>query len=452
MKKLFSVICIILLVVVISTALIACEEKPEDKGITVSFVTGFDDIIIDPVVVKHGVDSYMPDDPVYIGYYFEGWYYDAEFTREFSVKDGFTADTTLYAKWRKRSASIEDAGDIPTKKDENGFTYGINSDDTLTVLSYTGTERIVTISATYDGFKITALGSNVFGNNDTLESLTLPKYLERIDHGAIVGCTNISNISVHSDNQNYSSKDGILYSKDGKTVALVPVKAVNGTFTLGDNVTKIDESAFAGGDYTVALNNLKVITNYAFSQFSGSVTVGEKVVEIQKYAFYNADCQVIFDDNASVKRITNGAFDGYVGEKIVFNANVDEVSDCAFNNCTAVIDISKCGLTYLGARAFFGYKGESITVPYSVSSIGESCFYKSATKVTFEENSLYTVIDENTFNQFGGEVVLPRITTVKKNAFYATPSTAKIRFCTAQGTINFEEGAFNMSKAEIIYA
>ena len=454
MKKLISLLAVILCVVTLVACLVACNEKGEDAGVTIKFVTGFDDVVIDDITLKQGVESYMPDDPLMVGYNFIGWFTDSEYTNEFDLTKGITTDIVLYAKWEKKNANLDGEGEKPTVQDENGFVYSENADGTLTVVSFAGSATAITISNTYDGKPIKTISATAFANNANIESIHLGKNVAILEHGVFSTNDKLTTFTVNAENGTFSSNGGVLYSKDGKTLSRVG-NGFEGTFIIPSTVSRIGEYAFAGATFDVTLkqegNKVVVISNYAFASYEGKLTLSNNVMEILKYAFYGATCEIDFV-SATVKRITNGAFDGYVGEKIVFNGNVEEVSDCAFNNSTAVIDLSKAGLEKLGDRAFFGYAGEKITVPYSVKEIGSSAFYHSSATVEFEENSLYLIVRENTFNQFYGDVVLPiSVNKVEKNAFYAMKSPSKVIFERAQSDITFEQGSFNLCGAEVIY-
>lgn len=61
----------------------------------VTFVTGFDDLVIEKMTTV----MFNAPVPTYDGYYFEGWFLDAEFTQPYTPDYTFTGDTVLYAKW-----------------------------------------------------------------------------------------------------------------------------------------------------------------------------------------------------------------------------------------------------------------------------------------------------------------------------------------------------------------
>lgn len=72
----------------------ADAEEPEVTYI-VSFVTGFDDVVIE----SQSADSFVEPVPSKAGFVFEGWYFDVAYTTRLPTDYTFTENTTLYAKW-----------------------------------------------------------------------------------------------------------------------------------------------------------------------------------------------------------------------------------------------------------------------------------------------------------------------------------------------------------------
>ena len=66
------------------------------KRNVVSFVTGFDDLVIDD---QYADEFVLPDPPTYDGYIFGGWYLDSDYSAAYTSDYGFSSDTVLYAKW-----------------------------------------------------------------------------------------------------------------------------------------------------------------------------------------------------------------------------------------------------------------------------------------------------------------------------------------------------------------
>ena len=91
-----------------------------------------------------------------------------------------------------------------------------------------------------------------------LKNLTLPAGLTTIGKNFLEGCENLETISVNSSNTSFMMKDGILYSKDGKTIVACPAKLNKTSYVIPSNVTKICTRAF---QYTSFKTNITFDSN-----------------------------------------------------------------------------------------------------------------------------------------------------------------------------------------------
>ena len=107
---------------------------------------------------------------------------------------------------------------------------------------------------------------------------------------AFYGCTGLTSINVAEDNLNYASIDGVLYSKDKKTLIRVPITKTN--FTIPNSVTSIGGSAFEGCTGLTSITIPNSVTSIGGSAFYGctgltSVTIPNSVTSIGGFAFYS---------------------------------------------------------------------------------------------------------------------------------------------------------------------
>ena len=89
---------------------------------------------------------------------------------------------------------------------------------------------------------------------ESLKSITLPKGVEDICLTAINSCIGLEEIKVDEGNRNYKSKDGVLFSKDGKKLIQYPAGKKESSYRIPEGVESIDHCAFDG------CRNLKLIT------------------------------------------------------------------------------------------------------------------------------------------------------------------------------------------------
>lgn len=177
-----------------------------------------------------------------------------------------------------------------------------------------------------------------------VKSLTLSKNLKNIDRFSLVGLWSVENIYVESGSSFYSSRDGVLYTKDEKTLVLYPmnrqggylvpegtVKIADNAFTqsaitsigLPDSVTEIGEFAFDQCEKLTELvfpKNLKVINRYVCSGDTAliSVTIPEGVTQIKEDAFSDCTSLKTVTLPSTIKSIDN-AFPSYT--EIIFTGN-----------------------------------------------------------------------------------------------------------------------------------
>ena len=206
------------------------------------------------------------------------------------------------------------------------------SRDMSTLLVYpAGNER-----STYtvpDG--VTQIGGSTFSGCTSLTEITIPDSVISIDGSAFSGCTSIAEITVSPDNKNFSSVDGVLFSKDMSALLAYPKGNKRSTYTVHDSVTEIGNSAF---------RDCKSLTE---------ITIPDGVTEIGNSAFYNCT-------SLSKAQLSNG---------------VTKIGDYAFRDCENLAEI---------------------TIPDSVTYIGEESFYgcKSLTEITVSpDNKNYVSVD-----------------------------------------------------------
>ncbi|MBO4539380.1 MAG: leucine-rich repeat protein [Clostridia bacterium] len=457
-KKIFFLLCVI---TILSLLFAGCsdrekenngEQPPVSSGVTVSFDTRMPGYTIAPLFLD-GTEKEMPDTPFYAGYTFLGWYYDTEYTKIFTITDGFTKDTTLYAKWRKNQATIDPSQAPEKETDVGGFVY-VKEGNEYFVTGYTGGLPEITLPETYKDLPVSGVKSGAF-NGSIVRKINLPASVKTVEGGAFAGAAKLQAVGVAGNNPAYTSADGVLFNKESTTLVCLPAMGVATGYVLPATVEEIAPFALHGCVITLHFSTdckVKTLTKNAFTGFSGDVMIPDSVVEIEKFAFSGANCRVSFTTSSNVVALRNGAFDGFIGAKIKVPASVTEISGSAFYGCGAEIDLSLTGLTALGDNAFNGYLGRTLFIPASVTSLGSGCFYRCSSEIIFDERSDLRTIGENAFSNFSGKVTFPAsVKTVGKNAFYNASSSAEIVFSARQSEISVDETAFKSSLAKVTY-
>jgi len=191
---------------------------------------------------------------------------------------------------------------------------------------------------------VTKIGDYAFENCKSLASLTLPASVTNIGEDVFSGCSTLARIEVDSENQNYTSLDGVLFSKDLTKIIRYP-EGRSGDYTIPSNVTIIGNFAFkgcAGLTNVIIPNSVTSIENSAFWECISltSVTIPDSVNNIGFYAFSN--CKALSsvtlpDGLMSIKGSTFINCSNLISIKIP--NSVTQIGWAAFSGCSNLTDV-----------------------------------------------------------------------------------------------------------------
>ena len=102
-----------------------------------------------------------------------------------------------------------------------------------------------TFPSTLGEYTVVSIGGLALSRLSGIETVILPSTLEYINFSGISVPTSVMNYEIAATNPTYKTVDGILYSKDGKTLVLYPAGR-SGEITLNSGVEIIGQNAFAG--------------------------------------------------------------------------------------------------------------------------------------------------------------------------------------------------------------
>ena len=255
---------------------------------------------------------------------------------------------------------------------------------------------------------VTHIGKEAFSGCTSLESITIPANVTTIGENAFVNCPSLKRISVSSQNQNYKSIDGDLYTKDGKTLIKYTAKKVENSFEIPHGVEQICTTAFDTSAKNVTIPASVTSISTAFAGLTTLETV-------------------IFEKGTTIGVIGLGAFKYCTGLKsIQIPASVEQISFSAFQGCKSLQSVTfeqGSKLNYIDSYAFSGCSSlETITVPVGVTKIGWGAFSRctSLKSVLFSANNVLETIDQYAFMDCTSlaNIQLPQSTTsIWKEAF-----------------------------------
>lgn len=266
---------------------------------------------------------------------------------------------------------------------------------------------------------ITRIENVVFEGCNCLTTLTLPASLTSLGNGALDNCAGLTSVTVADGNTEFSSENGVLYSKDKTELLLYPMAKPAENFAIPDSVTYIDSYAFKGARYlkNVTAGALTSIESSAFMNCEALTSFSAKsldTVELQGfYECVNLETFTLTDED-SLKTIGNDAFSRCSSLTAAPIAGATSIGDRAFQSCTALTSLTFCetGSVTIGTSAFSGCTGlTELTFPESVKSIGGSAFggCNKVTVITFNSttpptcySTSFSVGDPNNF-----QIVVP---------------------------------------------
>ena len=298
---------------------------------------------------------------------------------QIKVSDGQTYEGTLNIKGSSKTGSVD------------GFDFEINDDGTVTVKNYTGTAEKIEVPEQLAGKQVTKV--DIFNTTNVLKEITVPegvRYVnifkaENVNIPSTVSFIYISwyslNINVSEENPNFSSIDGVLFSKDKKTLLFLPQQRT-GTYTVPDSVTTIKSNAIslyseieklvigknvtdiANENAAIASLSLKSIEvaqeNETFSSKDGvlfskdgkkllrfpcqkpgtTYNIPQGVTHICNMSFFDAGVKEI-NFSSTVTTIEKEAFWQVMGvSKIVLPANVTKIEADAFGGAGSVKEVT----------------------------------------------------------------------------------------------------------------
>ena len=258
---------------------------------------------------------------------------------------------------------------------------------------------------------VTVIEEGTFGGCDDITEIVIPRSVEQIN-GDAFSCEGLCFIKVASGNMNYKVEDGVLYTKDGKTLCRYPCNKKGDSFIVPDGVIRIENSAFdscSNLESVTLRNGVTSIGEDAFNYCKAltSIKLPESLETIEESAFYDCEALESVKIPDSVESIGERAFSGCTSlSEIELPDSVESIGKRAFSGCTALSEIElpsdikeisnslfygceslesvkiPSGVTRIGTYAFSDCKSlESVKLPSSLTEIGERAF-KAATKLS----------------------------------------------------------------------
>ncbi len=219
---------------------------------------------------------------------------------------------------------------------------------TVTVESYAfrGCENLISVTLPDS---VTAIGNYAFWGCEGIEDITLGKSVSEIGAWTFAYCGSLTAIFVDTDNENYTSVDGVLYSKDMTALISYPANKAGDSYSIPEGVTRITNYAFAGCTDLVSVTipaTVKVVGNCVFDDCtkltSINVANGNKRYIALDGVLYNSDMTTLLYYPA-----------GRSDTEFTVPETVTSVGRYAFSDCDNLVTVNiSTNVTSIGYSAF----------------------------------------------------------------------------------------------------
>ncbi len=125
---------------------------------------------------------------------------------------------------------------------------------------------------------VTTIGDQAFSRCLYLQEISIPKSVTFIGNGVFESDASLTAIEVDSENPNYCSVDGVLFSKDMTLLREYPCGRQATAYTIPDEVTTVNDKAFSRNSALSQLTISKNVTTIGDEAFAGCFMLEEITV------------------------------------------------------------------------------------------------------------------------------------------------------------------------------
>ena len=259
----------------------------------------------------------------------------------------------------------------------------------------------LTLPSTIDGKKVTGLAQNLVNIwSEGLKKVQLPDYLVKDGYGvsAVYDSSYDSEFveyAISSENNAYTVSDGMLYTKDTKTLVAVPSGKTDISYeSYEKDTTTIGESAFAyNNSESIELpETVTTIEEEAFKQSRVSeITLPGSLTTLKQEDFGVFS----FATNLTSISINGDSKHFSVVDGVLYNKDVTTIVGVPAGLTEVTIPET---VTTIGEYAFCGTNIEKVEIPNGVISIEKAAFYNATNLSEMSLPSTLKSIKEEAFN------------------------------------------------------
>lgn len=252
----------------------------------------------------------------------------------------------------------------------------------------------------------------------------------------------IKHIEVDKNHSNYTSVDGIVYSKDMGTILCYPCARPEDTFTVPDSVTLVGKGSFAHTTHLKTLTLQEGVTKIdAFMVSESGIETLYIPSTCRWYVEYAlADCpnltNIIFPNGHPSWYIKNGGLysqannllthiHGLPDTTFTTNSSCTRIAGGAFRGSENLISVTITdNVKTLGEELFEGNPNlGTVVLPSNITTIPYAMFYNLPKLTNVEIPSTVTSIDAYAFYRCTSlDLTIPNsVTSISSNALYKVP-------------------------------
>ena len=257
----------------------------------------------------------------------------------------------------------------------------------------------LTIPSSLGGVRVTKIHKHSFADCKDITSVKIPASVKSVSW-AFAQCDGLKSFAVDPDNPSFSSRGGLLCSKDGTTL----VAGANGDVTIPSCVTHISCDAFfqCGGLTSVTIpSSVRSVEGKAFRDCKNLTTFS---VDPQNPSFSSRDGLLCSKDGTILVAGVTG--------NVKIPSCVTKIGDGAFAGRIELASVEiPTSVKSIGRSAFFWCCKNlaSVTIPASVTYVDPSAFtwcYKLSRIMIEGDNACYRSIDGVLYNKAGTELII----------------------------------------------
>ena len=283
-------------------------------------------------------------------------------TGQIDVSDGiFTIPSQIEGK------DVTEIGDYAFDDYEfNSAIIQIKMPENLKVIRRNAFQYFIKVKKLEIPDSVATLEESAFYRFESIDKINLPASLEKYEENAFESySSSVQEFAISDSNTNYKVKDGVLYTKDCKTLLQVPYGKTEIDYPSG--LTSIGNYAFSG-NFSATIKIPDSVESIGKNAFTGSIVeeiyLPSKLNELNEWSFY-----AIYDLK---KFVCNNKLENYtIVDGILYDKDITKI--ISVPGGIEEVNIPDTVKT-IGSYSFYGDKVKKIELPEGVTKIEKKAF------------------------------------------------------------------------------